>query len=285
MQDSRSFREVASGICWLNFVAAPVVLFLEVISVAVPQSASRKLGLLAPDFARIMRENAKVGERTFVVTDDAVESRHRSKGLALSGVSGTTGRRSHQHVGNTWSVRVVQLGRSCDHKWKTAQCLAGTSATTWHLFVADDYQLDAGGPEFRVAFTVFCVPCATAGVPEDDGVRRRLIGAELFEGSDLCLSERRAKWFVWWTYTVNFKNLEEGNGRVMYVARALEPVRPFLGTTLQVHDDRFNRSPSVREIGLLTLSWHVAECRGTQRMQLTPPKLARRSPGTVVSLR
>ena len=54
------------------------------------------------------------------------------------------------------------------------------------------------------------------------------------------ISSRRAEWFTRWTEkmassaTVHVASFEEGLGRIMFVAGALEHERPFLGSTRQV---------------------------------------------------
>ena len=39
------------------------------------------------------------------------------------------------------------------------------TAQTWHMLVADDYLLEASGPEYRSASLVFFVLCAVSGAP------------------------------------------------------------------------------------------------------------------------
>ena len=49
------------------------------------------------------------------------------------------------------------------------------------------------------------------------------------------ISQRRADWFIRWSTevasspTIHMKTFEEGLGRIMFVAGALEHERPFLG--------------------------------------------------------
>ena len=62
------------------------------------------------------------------------------------------------------------------------------------------------------------------------------VGFELLLRSrSIGISERRAEWFARWTdkiassATVHMASFEEGLGRIMFVAGALEHERPFLG--------------------------------------------------------
>ena len=57
-----------------------------------------------------------------------------------------------------WSRVSMAVGR-------LVQYLAGHRAHTWHLLVADDYHLYAGGQAYRQALIVFFVLCAPVGVP------------------------------------------------------------------------------------------------------------------------
>ena len=132
-----------------------------------------------------------------------------------------------------WSRVAGSIGR-------IAQYCTGAQATTWHLFVADDYHLEASGSKFRAALLVFFVVCDTVGIPlswhkTSGGDVTNWVGFELLHRSyKLGVSQRRADWFVRWTRTtaeqktVHMAAFEEGLGRVMYVAGALEHERPFL---------------------------------------------------------
>ena len=118
-----------------------------------------------------MREKAKIGERSFALTADAKEA-HRQipidprdrhlLGCQVTPVSsvyrnkvGTFGISSASYC---WSRVASALGR-------IAQYLARSTAHTWHLLVADDFQLDASGPEYRAALLCFFVLCDTCRVP------------------------------------------------------------------------------------------------------------------------
>ena len=118
--------------------------------------------------------------------------------------------------------------------------LSGDTAQSWHLLVADDFHLDAGGGGYREALLSFFILCALSGVPLSwsktaGGDTVALVGFEILHRScSLGISARRAEWFVRWTRemtsrpVVNMDNFEEGLGRIMYVAGALEYERPFL---------------------------------------------------------
>ena len=58
---------------------------------------------------------------------------------------------------NYWSRVASTIGR-------LAQNLAGSSAYTWHILVADDYHFDAGGANYRSALFHSITFCATANV-------------------------------------------------------------------------------------------------------------------------
>ena len=141
-----------------------------------------------------------------------------------------------QHGRNLW-LQLPTTGRALllplvDSRRDTAQ--------TWHMLVADDFLLEAGGPEYRSALMAFFVLCAVSGAPLSwnktaGGDTVSWVGFELLLRSHkLGISQRRAEWFTRWTREVaqaghvNISTFEEGLGRVMYVAGALEYERPFL---------------------------------------------------------
>ena len=111
---------------------------------------------------------------------------------------------------------------------------------SWHLLVADDFHLDAGGGGYREVLLSFFILCALSGVPLSWSKTARgdtvaWVGFEILHRSySLGISARRAEWFVRWTRemasrpVVNMDNFEEGLGRIMYIAGALEYERPFL---------------------------------------------------------
>ena len=100
----------------------------------------------------------------------------------------------------------------------------------WHLLVADDFHLDASGPEYRAALLMFFALCDTCRVPlswakTSGGDTVAWVGFELLHSSScLGISQRRADWFIKWSLEVasstyvNMSRFEEGLGRIMFVA-------------------------------------------------------------------
>ena len=145
------------------------------------------------------------------------------------------------------------------------------------MLVADDFHLEAGGAEYRPALVVFFVLCAVAGVPLSwnktaGGDVVSWVGFELLHRCHkIGLTERRAAWFVRWTReiaaqkTVNLTQFEEGLGRVMYVAGALQYERPFLAPLykfLSMHPRGSTRTvPAYVAFFLNYLAKHIEECR------------------------
>ena len=133
-----------------------------------------------------------------------------------------------------WSRVEAAVGR-------LAQYLVGFSCTSGHMLVADDYLLECGGRFYRRGLVLFFFLCASLGVPlawhkTAGGDTLIWVGFELLLRShSIGISERRAEWFARWTEkiassaTVHMGSFEEGLGRIMFVAGALEHERPFLG--------------------------------------------------------
>ena len=152
------------------------------------------------------------------------------------------------------------------------------------MLVADDYHLEAGGAEYRSALIVFFVLCAVSGVPLSwnktaGGDVVSWVGFELLHRScKVGLTSRRAEWFVRWTRevagsrTVNMSSFEEGLGRVMYVAGALEYERPFLAPLykfLSLHPRGSVRTvPAFVAFFLDFLATQIEECRHTSCVQV-----------------
>ena len=139
-----------------------------------------------------------------------------------------------------WSRVAGSIGR-------LLQYLSGHSSTSWHMLVADDYLSESGGPGYRIGLLLFFVLCAIVGVPlswhktcVEEGERREgdtlvWVGFEiLLRSHSVGISSRRAEWFVRWaekvasSTTIHMASFEEGLGRIMFVAGALEHERPFL---------------------------------------------------------
>ena len=192
-----------------------------------------------------MREKARLGEKTFALTADVAEA-HRQipiqpRDWHLQGSQIEVG-------GDVYINKVGTFGvASASHYWSRAasalgrltQYITGRTANTWHQLVADDFHLEASGTEYRAALVSFFVLCSTAGVPLSwgktaGGDKVTWVGFELLHATyHLGISERRAAWFIRWaeevasSHTVNTASFEEGLGRLMYVAGALEHERPF----------------------------------------------------------
>ena len=202
---------------------------------------------IASDIKRVMREKARTGERSFALTAD-VKKAHRQIPIVprdwhLLGCQvtpgssvyinkvGTFGKSSASYY---WSRVAGALGR-------LSQYLIGGKAKTWHLLVADDFHLDASGPEYRSALLMFFVLCDTCRVPlswakTSGGDTVAWVGFELLHScSCLGISQRRADWFVKRSLEVasstyvNMSRFEEGLGRIMFVAGALEYEKPCMG--------------------------------------------------------
>ena len=195
-----------------------------------------------------MREQSKSNKATFALTADVTEA-HRQVPISrqdwhLLGCQlqlgcdvfvNTVGTFGVASASYCWSRVASAVGRQCQYNHRPL-------ASTWHLLVADVYHLDAGGPEYRAAIICFFVLCSVLGVPLSwrktaGGDTVSWVGFELLHRSyKIGLSERRAQWFHRWTREtaesgcVHMSAFEEGLGRVMYVAAALEFERPFLSS-------------------------------------------------------
>ena len=87
------------------------------------------------------------------------------------------------------------------------------------------------------SYSSYCVPllaCLYLGTKPVEGDTLVWVGFELLLRSRCVgISARRAEWFVCWTETVagsatiHMGTFEEGLGRIMFVAGALEHERPF----------------------------------------------------------
>ena len=148
-----------------------------------------------------------------------------------------------------WSRVAAAVGR-------LVQYLSAYTSTSWHMLFADDYLLESGGPEYRTGLLLFFVLCAVVGVPLSwhktcGGDTLVWVGFELLLRSRCVgISARRAEWFVRWaetiasSTTIHMGSFEEGLGRIMFVAGALEHERPFLAPLykfLTMHPRNFIR--------------------------------------------
>ena len=170
-----------------------------------------------------------------------------------------------------WSGVSSAIGR-------LAQYLASDQAETWHMVVADDYHLQAGGSHNPLAFMVFFILCSTVGVPlswhkkTGGGDTVVWVGFELLHRTrQLGISQRRAEWFTRWAReTADAENIrlarfEEGLGRIMFAVGALELERPFLGPLcrfMALHPrESTRRVPSCVSFILHNLAGQVARTR------------------------
>ena len=206
-----------------------------------PPDENQDRGPIAADIERIKGEKSKSNEATFALTADATEA-HREVAISRQDwhlqvqpggdvFVNTVGTFGVASASCYWSRVASAVGRLC-------QYVPGPLASTWHLLVADDYHLDAGGPEYRGAINCFFVFCSVIGVPLSwrktaGGDTVSWVGFELLQRSyKIGLSERRAQWFQRWTREtalsgcVRMSAFEECIGRVVYVTGALEFERP-----------------------------------------------------------
>ena len=197
--------------------------------------------LIAADVKRSLREKAREGLTTFAFTTDVSESpstspNRRARLASSLGCQVVEGQEGYVNTVGTFGVASASYhwSRVSSAIGRLTQYLAGDTAQTWHMLVADDYLPEAGGP------MAFFMLCAVSVAPlswnkTSGGDIVCWFGFEHFLRShQLGLSQRRAEWFTRWTREVaqaghiNISTLEEGLGRVMYVAGALEYERPFL---------------------------------------------------------
>ena len=126
---------------------------------------------IATDLKRAMREKAELGQPTFALTADVSEA-HRQVPVHPSdwhflGCQVTKSSTVYVNTVGTFGIT------SASYYWnrvgaavgRISQYLVGRSAATWHMLVADDYHLAAGGEQYRFALIAFFVVCALAGVP------------------------------------------------------------------------------------------------------------------------
>ena len=199
---------------------------------------------IAADLKRSMREKSRTGELTFALSADVTEVHGQVPiqhwhllgcqvspgGDVFVNTVGTFGIASASYY---WSQVAAAIGR-------LVQYLSAYTSTSWHMLVADDYLLESGGPEYRIGLLFFFVLCAVVGVPLSwhktcGGDTLVWVGFELpLRSRCVGISARRAEWFVRWAEsvasspTVHMGSFEEGLGRIMFVAGALEHERPFL---------------------------------------------------------
>ena len=222
------------------------VLFDGTNGIYVNRTRDQERSPIAADLKRLIREKSQRGRRTFALTADVAEA-HRQvpinpRNWHLLGCQVESGGAVYVHTVGTFGVASASYywSRVAGAIGRVTQYCSRSKADTWHVLVADDFHLEAGGPECRPALLAFFVVCVIAGVPlcwpkTAGGDVVSWVGFELLHSSyQLGISERRAAWFVKWTRTtaeqetVHMAKFEEGLGRVMFATGALEHQRPFM---------------------------------------------------------
>ena len=202
---------------------------------------------ISSDLKRAMREKALQAIPTFALTADVSEA-HRQipvhpRDWHLLGCQVKPEADFYIKTVGTFGVASASYywGRVASALGRLTQYLAADSAQTWHMVVADDYHLEAGGESYRFALLSFFVLCSVTGVPlswhkTSGGDTIVWVDFELLHRTHhLGISERRAVWFTKWAREtasssfVHMARFEEGLGRIMYFVEALELERPFLG--------------------------------------------------------
>ena len=119
---------------------------------------------IAADLKRSMREKAREGLTTFAPTADVSEA-HRQvpideRDWHLLGCQVAEGQEVYVNtVGTFWSgFRFLPLVACCLCHRSALTVLRGGTARTWHMLVADDSLLEAGGPEY--AHGILCALCS-----------------------------------------------------------------------------------------------------------------------------
>ena len=128
-------------------------------SMGLTEFRDQERGPIAADLKRIMREKSRVGVPTLALTADVSEA-HRQIPVAeqdwhLLGCQVVPGGSVFLNTVDTFGVASASFfsSRVASAIGRVAQYLAGNSAYTWHMLVADDYHLDAGGANCRTALT------------------------------------------------------------------------------------------------------------------------------------
>ena len=124
---------------------------------------------IAADLKRAMREKATLGVRTFALTADVKEA-HRQvpihpRDWHLLGCRVEAGTDVYINTVETFGVASASnyWSRVSSALGRLSQYLAAASAHTWHMVVADDYHLEAGGEHYRFALFAFFLLCCTCG--------------------------------------------------------------------------------------------------------------------------
>ena len=190
-------------------------------------------------------------------TDRTEKSQRGSFMMAPMG-SQSTRRRDCETRSNVQSPQTSPLirgtGTSSGANWIAAQMrgdirnhicvvlLVQSCLSTWPVDAVSCFRaLEAVGAHHRLALMMFFIVCSVVGAPlswhkTNGGDTVVWVGLELLHRTrHLGISLRRGEWFTKWaretadSQYIHMARLEEGLGRVMFVARALELERPFLG--------------------------------------------------------
>ena len=235
---------------------------------------------VASDLKRAMRERACQDETTFAFTADVSEAHRQIPSHPcdwhLLGCEVFAG--GDVYINTVGTFGVASASYYWQVRWDDSHStLLGTERVTWHMVVADDYQLESGGQEYRTALVAFFVLCSVVGVPlfwakTAGGDTVTWVGLELLHRSrHLGTSQRRAERPVTWAReiataeTVHMARFEEGLRRIMFVVGALELERPFLGplywyTSLQTRNT-VQRVPGYVRFFLRYLADQISETR------------------------
>ena len=146
----------------------------------------------------------------------------------------------HKHCADMWrSLGVVlpvsEIGSSWTNTWQEHQLRRGKhllrTTSCWGL--AEKSTASRSCPP---SFFLLYWACLSSGIKPSEGVSLVWVGFELLlQSHKVGISERGAEWLIRWamemaaTPTVHMKTVEEGLGRIMFVAGALEHERLFLG--------------------------------------------------------
>ena len=102
-----------------------------------------------------MREKSQRGRRTFALTADVAEA-HRQvpidpRDWHMLGCQVEPGGAVYVHTVGTFGVASASYywSRVAGAIGRVTQYCSGSKADTWHVLVADDFHLEAGGPEYR----------------------------------------------------------------------------------------------------------------------------------------
>ena len=121
---------------------------------------------IAAELKRTMRGKTELGQPTFALTTDVSEA-HRQVPVHPSDwhfLGCQVTKSSTVYVNTVGTLGIT----SASYYWnwvgaavgRISEYVVGKSATTWHVLVADDYHLEAGGEQYRFALMAFFIVCA-----------------------------------------------------------------------------------------------------------------------------